>query len=143
MVSGWGYDRREAVEKDQRFALAVLNPIAFDTIGLFDGNFWPIYFEDVDWCRRAELAGLPELCVPDTCIVHAGSKTLYTHTNMETHHRQFAANQAYYVRKWGGMPGEETFTIPFNDPRFTLRIDPWQHGPAYSGVETPMGDLAS
>jgi GT2 family glycosyltransferase len=118
MVSGMGFDVRENTLKDQRFALAVINPIALQQVGCFDENLWPIYFEDVDWCRRADLLGLSPVCVGSTHIVHAGSKTLYTAGDMDTHHRRFAANQAYYSRKWGGAIGAETFARPFDHAPF-------------------------
>jgi hypothetical protein len=31
---------------------------------------------------------------------------------------QFEGIRAYYIRKWGGGPGEETFTNPWNNPEY-------------------------
>lgn len=136
-VSGKGYDERENRIQDQHFSLAVINPIAWSLVGNFDQNFWPIYFEDRDWYRRAELAGLQAMCIEGTHIYHAGSKTLYTATDMETHHRRFRANEAYYVRKWGGRLGEETFTRPFNQAQFGQRIEPLWRSQPYPGFNRP------
>ena len=46
------------------------------TLGGMDESFWPIWFEDVDFCRRAALAGFPAQYVPETAAVHAGAHSI-------------------------------------------------------------------
>jgi GT2 family glycosyltransferase len=46
----------------------------FDTIGLFDEDFFA-YYEDVDLCFRAQLAGFPCGYVPTAVVAHVGSAT--------------------------------------------------------------------
>ena len=41
---------------------------------------------------------------------------------MVQHHQTFVANREYYARKWGGLPNEERFYLPFDDSRYGLRI---------------------
>ncbi|MDP7149787.1 MAG: glycosyltransferase family 2 protein [Paracoccaceae bacterium] len=44
----------------------------FEDIGLFDENYF-LYFEEVDLCRRAKLAGWDTYYVPTSRVVHLGS----------------------------------------------------------------------
>lgn len=98
---------------------------AFDVVGCWDENFYPAYFEDIDAGRRAMLAGLALGLCPDTNVWHYGSATLAHDSQLEAaHHDWFKRNEAYYVRKWGGKIGSETYTTPFNDPSLGLRIAP-------------------
>lgn len=91
-----------------RFALFWLNPVAWAALGGFDEAFAPAYFEDNDYAHRLTLAGW-ELTVAPSAVQHGGSRTLasYTPAELTAHHAQFAANRAAYVRKWGGLPGQE------------------------------------
>jgi N-acetylglucosaminyl-diphospho-decaprenol L-rhamnosyltransferase len=41
-----------------------------------DETFWPIWFEDVDFCRRAALAGFPAQYVPESTAVHLGGHSI-------------------------------------------------------------------
>lgn len=47
----------------------------FETIGLFDARYF-IYFEDVDFCRRARQAGYEVWCVPQARMWHKVSLTM-------------------------------------------------------------------
>jgi len=47
----------------------------FETIGLFDARYF-IYFEDVDFCRRARHAGYEVWCVPQAKMWHKVSLTM-------------------------------------------------------------------
>ena len=87
-----------------------INAETVDTVGWFDENFHPIYFEDNDYRRRCHLAGVP--------IVNLISRT--RHENSATiasgyakhNERTFPRNGDYYAAKWGGPPGQETRTTP-------------------------------
>lgn len=48
---------------------------AFETIGLFDGRFY-LYYEETDWCARAQRAGFRLLYVPATVVRHKVSATM-------------------------------------------------------------------
>lgn len=137
-TQGMGLDLATDQRVPMRFALAAVNPIALRTVGLFDENLFPIYFEDTDWLRRAELAhawaGHFALTVKDTSLVHAGSKSRWTVPgNDAQHQRTFAANREYYIKKWGGDQGQEQYPVPFNDPRFGLHIEAEARNAPYPG----------
>lgn len=85
-------------------------------IGGFDEGFWPAYYEDNDYHRRMKLAGVKELRVAGASYEHMVSATMKSLSAAELmeHHQQFDQNTARYTRKWGGPPGHEVFTAPFN-----------------------------
>ena len=88
---------------------------AVERVGLFDGNYFPIYCEDADYERRCSLAGVPWYFI-DGGATHVGSAAInsdirYARANART----YPANLAYYQRKWGGgHRGGERFTTPFD-----------------------------
>jgi GT2 family glycosyltransferase len=135
MVSGMGVDLATGERKDMLFSLAAVNPVALDTIGYFDQNFYPIYFEDIDWYTRAKLAGLERMCIPTTNLIHAGSKSRHAlPANNAQHEQTFPRNRAYYGRKWGcADQGTETYTVPFHEARFTLKITAEDRHAPYPG----------
>lgn len=88
-----------------------------DHVGWFDENFYPAYDEDMDYKYRCRLAGVEERDVPGAGADHVGSATIhsdpiYFAKNSETH----GLNRRYYVAKWGGLPTQEQFDKPFDDP---------------------------
>ncbi len=85
-------------------------------LGPFDETIYPAYFDDNDMDYRRKLKHLEMRQIPGATVDHVGSATLAAYTDEETeqHHHQFRRNQEYFIRKWGGLPGEETYTTPFN-----------------------------
>jgi GT2 family glycosyltransferase len=45
-------------------------------LGGFDEDFWPIWFEDVDFCRRAATAGFVAQYVPEVTACHSGGHSI-------------------------------------------------------------------
>jgi GT2 family glycosyltransferase len=91
-------------------------------IGSFDENFWPGYSEDQDHMYRVKLSGEPWADVPDIHATHGeapswGSHTVYADPELFQVFKKYQENNLmYYREKWGGAPGEEQFTHPYNDP---------------------------
>lgn len=112
-IDGIGFDQSTNQHKSMKLSLAVINPIGIETIGYFDETFTPIYFEDIDYYRRASLAGLKSATIGGTHIVHAGSKSR-TLTDESVFWKDFNRNRDYYVAKWGGDQGCEGYQTPFN-----------------------------
>ena len=48
----------------------------WEKVGGLDESFWPIWFEDVDFCRRAALAGYEIQYVPQTKAFHLGGHSI-------------------------------------------------------------------
>lgn len=89
--------------------LIALHRRLFEKIGYFDENFYPGYFEQIDWCYRLELNGLQGAWA--RVWVNALSQTVGNHTNLVL----APPLLQYYREKWGGDKGEETFKLPFGN----------------------------
>jgi hypothetical protein len=64
-----------------------------------------------------KLLGLPTAYVEEPSYYHRMSATLsaFDFQRKMMHHHNFRKNTMYYQSKWGGMPHEEQYTIPFGD----------------------------
>ncbi len=92
--------------------LALCKRSAFDKVGFADVNFWPGgYFEDNDYHRRCQLAGIRVATLPHAAYFHFWSRTI--HQGDGTRSDQFERNRGYYCEKWGGAVNEEQLAMPF------------------------------
>jgi len=88
-----------------------------EKIGYIDVNFFPAYFSDNDYNRRAMLAGVKGCTLPHAAYFHFWSRTI--HQGSGGSNATFYSNNAqYYREKWGGLPGDEAFTVPFNGAKW-------------------------
>jgi GT2 family glycosyltransferase len=98
------------------FSLFVIGDDLVNTVGYFDEEISPnyAYFEDNDYHRRMDLAGRELRKIPGCTCGHFGSATLksYSLQQQNEHHIKFRIAQANYEKKWGGSPGNETFSTP-------------------------------
>jgi hypothetical protein len=126
----------------QGAACMAIGPNAIETVGYFDQNFWPAYFEDADYFRRLELSGIPNLWDERILLEHNRSQTVRTDFLLkQLHDERIRRNERYYIRKWGGLrgwggpdapPGQELFAHPFNDPSIGYAIP-------FAAIEAPYG----
>lgn len=97
----------------------------FDRVGLFDENFWPAYYEDLDFGHRIRCASgwevgqdpmWPKVDVDATLASVAHGHKL---GGIAIDPHKLAA---YYEAKWGTMPGssDRVFSTPFGDPQHGL-----------------------
>lgn len=134
IIEGWGFNTRMNEQQHLGFAVFGINRIAVETIGYFDVNFSPIYFEDTDYSRRCNLAGIPFAAAEATRMVHAGSSTIAALPELYAQNTlTFQKNYEYYCRKWGGSPGKERYLLPFNSERFGWQIAASQRHDPYPG----------
>ena len=107
---------------DHGFAWFMLTRACVVKVGRFDERFYPAYFEDNDYHRRATLAGVRQARITKPRTQHGdatrgGSLTIHSDARLLRYHaKTFPRNGEYYVQKWGGYPGEEKFARPFGDP---------------------------
>lgn len=108
-----------------------------DVLGCFDENFFPAYFEDDDIRRRAVLAGLrEEHC--ETGVVHQHSGTIRRDPELRARNTETQLrNEIYYLRKWGGLRGDEPFRTPFDQPNFGFKIEPDRRHHPYGTWDRP------
>lgn len=96
------------------FSAFALDRDAVQRAGMFDESFSPAYFEDNDFARRCELAGVSVVGLPSGAM-HRNSSTLsLSQEAREGNHRTFSENRDLYVSKWGGLPHREVYTTPFD-----------------------------
>lgn len=114
---------------------AALGLKAIDEIGYFDRNFWPMNFEDTDWKRRAHLMFFTHMTLSDTQITHrACNANAETPESLADRRAKFERTRDFYVKKWGGDQGEETFSRPFDDPMLDLKIGREDINDPYPGL---------
>lgn len=101
-----------AYNGDTAFSLFTLPLSVFNLVGKFDENFYPAYFEDNDYVMRMKLNNITMHYLESPGYYHQGSSTIraLSPSELEVHHQVFRKNQAYYVQKWGGLPGNESPT---------------------------------
>ncbi len=115
-----------------RWAVFALNAAVVERVGLFDEwSFWPLYFDDTDYAYRCHLAGIPvqigDFGVLDGDGFYATSLTIHSDEKLaRANNRTWIINQAAYVAKWGGRPGAEKFTTPWDSglPLWVTRPSP-------------------
>ena len=105
-----------------------------ERVGYYDENFFPAYWEDIDYKRRLKLSGIGVQCVHAEHS-HVGSAS----GGSPEGRRGMDYGRGYYRLKWGGPAevrggwdahGRECWTEPFNGkppPGWSLRAvaQPW------------------
>lgn len=89
-----------------------------EKVGLFDEAISPnyAYLEDNDYAYRMKLFGMEIKSAPGVLLKHGESSTLkaFSPGQQQDHHRRFRQAQVNYFMKWGGLPGQEAYTEPYN-----------------------------
>lgn len=82
------------------FFCVMMPRAVYERVGPMDETFGRGFFEDDDYCRRIEQAGLRKVCADDVLVHHRLSASFDKVDNGE---RQalFERNKAYYESKWG------------------------------------------
>lgn len=110
---------------------------ALRTVGRFDENFWPGYWEDNDWSHRARCvynldpeAGYWTKVPVDA--TDAGWGHALEHAGVVA---DPDALMGYYRAKWGGLSPDEPWCTPYGDPG--LPIDYQGPPPGMAGLLPP------
>lgn len=95
------------------FACFATSGRLFAEVGRFDERFNPAHFEDNDMHRRIQLAGFEGAAYAP--YWHFLRSTIRTDPERRAVVQNGAFEQVkqYYLAKWGGLPGAETYTLPF------------------------------
>lgn len=96
-----------------------------DRIGLLDPGYWPIYFEEIDYCWRARGAGFEVVATPARAI-HYESRTTVVHSEgfMKKYHRnriRFVMLNFSPARLFSAV-AEEKRWLCSNRPHLPLRL---------------------
>ena len=100
------------------FSCFLITPKTYNHIGEFDEGFTPAYFEDNDYCYRTILSGMRILRSQNAMFYHYGSLT-QTFGRPVVPAEMFKKNRNYYAEKWGGEPGQEGYTLPWNNQAYS------------------------
>lgn len=111
----------EAVSDNPDFSCFMVRPNFFELVGRFDENYKPAYFEDNDMHYRVKLAGFKAQATTRAPFIHFGSKTQNSVPDGVTPSPVFENNRQYFRDKWGGWPGYEAFTQPYNNKGLTIK----------------------
>lgn len=82
------------------FFCVMLARSTYERVGPLDEAFGQGFFEDDDYCRRVEQAGLYNACAEDVFIHHQLSAS-FDQMNASERQALFARNKALYEAKWG------------------------------------------
>lgn len=94
------------------FCAFIIDRWTFAELGPFDDRFWPAYYEDNDYVYRAKLAGKKVMPTPFLDpVVFRNSQSIAKQPELN---HNFNLNRQRYIEKWGGLPNEEKYTVPFN-----------------------------
>jgi GT2 family glycosyltransferase len=113
------------------FGCFMMTDAVWRSVGEFDEEYYPVYFEDSDYRYRCKLAGvtLEEWSATDHESIYPGRNRAATGIVHGKHdpegyqgwrgeklawfHARWEANRQRYLAKWGGDVGQERFTTPF------------------------------
>jgi GT2 family glycosyltransferase len=102
------YSRQQRVEQPAGACLAVTRK-AWDSVQGMDAEFYPVWFEDVDFCKRLLDAGASIVYCPDARFHHSGAhsvgqlefrdKQMFWYQNMVSYaEKHFSALQVWVLR---------------------------------------------
>ena len=92
-------DLRQPQEIDQPAgACLMVRKEVWDRLNGFDESYYPLWFEDVDFCLRLRQAGLKILLEPNCRLLHQGGHSLET-IGFRERQLYWYGNLFYYVRK--------------------------------------------
>jgi hypothetical protein len=99
-----------------------MNRAVVDIVGLFDtACFYPVYYDDTDFSYRCHLAGVPVIddrvwaLEGDIGQTNVASLTIRSDERLSRENdRTWNINHNAYVNKWGGPPGHETYSSPWD-----------------------------
>lgn len=113
--------KEESEAPHPNFSCFMINLETVERVGFFDEDFFPAYFEDNDYHYRVKLAGGEAIANTTAVFIHYGSRTQNQKADGPVvPGPAFENNRAYFMRKWGGAPGFEKFSTPFNNQNESL-----------------------
>lgn len=126
MVTGsiWNSERTlesdnedDGVAESPHFSCFMVRSNFLEATGGFDENLKPAYREDNDMHWRMTILKLSAVSIGSARFYHYGSRTIHASNDPRIAEIALGSGNTteYYLKKWGGMPGEEKYLHPFND----------------------------
>jgi hypothetical protein len=105
-------------------SLATVDLDSIDEVGGYDPCIRK-YMADCDLHYRMRVAGYECIQSDITNIVHLGSQTIKSDPKLRcVNDVVHGLDRQYYIAKWGGDIGKETFKVPFNRPHWFKDLKP-------------------
>lgn len=101
LADGFDYGQASRVEQVMGAAFMIRRSV-MEKVGLLDGRYY-IWFEEVDYCRRAADAGYEVWYTPDAEVLHYGGESFAQELG-PVKQRMFNASLRLYFRKHHGLP---------------------------------------
>ena len=126
--------KKEPVLVDQPAAAALMvRRDAYDEVGGFDEQFYPAWYEDVDFCRRLKAKGWETYFVPDAEFLHEGGYSAEA-LGSSDFLRSFYSNQFRYAAKHFGHLGAVAVRLSIAAGMIGRMIGRPKHASAYGKV---------
>lgn len=112
-ASDFDYSKDQPVEQVSG-ACFLISRACYESVGLFDERFW-IWFEEVDYCKRAHLAGFSIHYIASPRIIHLGGMS-FSKIIPKDRQRKFNQSLLLYAKKYF-TPSQErllAFVAPFS-----------------------------
>lgn len=90
-------DAMNFLQCEPKWSAPVFGQRVIEEVGLYDERFYPIYFDDNDFERRIDYAGIEKKYIP-AVVHHENSSTLNSGFQAENN-RTYLANLAYWQKK--------------------------------------------
>ncbi|MEK7545756.1 MAG: glycosyltransferase family 2 protein [Patescibacteria group bacterium] len=103
------YGKEQDVDQLMGAALFVRRKV-FESVGLLDERFF-IWFEDVDFCKRAKAAGWGVVYLPTVQVIHHGGASFAQAMTLRKQ-RYFTSSMAKYFRKHRGAWSLAVLALP-------------------------------
>jgi len=117
---------------------AIVRRSFFDKVGYVDTGFYPAYFEDNDYVTRGFIANCKFSEVVSAKYLHFHSRTVVEAQPLSVNARYYPLNRRYYIQKWGGVPGQNLYTVPFAGK--SAKVGELTFPPEYFTIEDVEGD---
>ena len=95
--------REHRLDQPLDFCAFLINPVIVGRVGWFDEAYWPAYFEDCDYQKRMEQAGVRMGRAMDAVACHYWSRTIREGGVKNAPY--FEQNQRRFMTKWGHLQG--------------------------------------
>ena len=113
-ITTYKLPKKEKLVEAPEFSCFMVKKQTIQKVGFFDEDFFPAYFEDNDYHYRMKLVNLKAVKINMALYFHYGSRTITENLEIrEKSNLGYIPNRDYYRRKWGGVPGNEIYKIPF------------------------------
>jgi len=104
-----------ATNHDQSFSCFLISDQTIKKVGKFYEGFG-VYYEDDDYLRRLKLAKLQPLKTGSSLFYHFVQGTVKNDpTLIPDYLKKLEVNKQKYIKRWGGVPGQETLEQPNNE----------------------------